>query len=64
MPGSLSFDPKEVLKHCTNNRLEATSLKDSHFWGVEVVPEIATEHAGQFQRTKTNDGPSEKHQGC
>lgn len=53
MPRSLVFDPKEVLKHCTNNRLEATSLKDSHFWG-EVVPEIATEHAGQFQ-TKNED---------
>lgn len=54
MPRSLSFDPKEVLKHCTNSRLEATSLKDSHFWGAEVVPEIATEHAGQFQ-TKNKD---------
>lgn len=64
MPRSLFFDPKEVLKHCTNNRLEATSLKDSHFWG-EVVPEIATEHAGQFQtKKKMNDSPSEKHQGC
>lgn len=54
MPRSLAFDPKEVLKQCTNNRLEATSLKDSHFWGVEVVPEIATEKAGQFQ-TKNKD---------
>lgn len=53
MPRSLSFDPKEVLKHCTNNRLEATSLKGSHFWG-EVIPKIATEHAGQFQ-TKNKD---------
>ena len=49
MPRSLSFDPKKVLKHCTNNRLEATFLKDSHFWGVEVVPDIPTEHTGQFQ---------------
>lgn len=49
MPRSLFFDPKEVLKHCTNNRLEATSLKDSHFWGGEVFPDIATEQTGQFQ---------------
>ena len=49
MPRSLSFDPKKVLKHCTNNRLEATFLKDSHFWGVEVVTDIPTEHTGQFQ---------------
>lgn len=55
MPRSLSFDPKEVLKHCTNSRLEATSLKDSHFWGAEVVPEIATEHAGQFQTKNKNE---------
>jgi hypothetical protein len=60
MPRSLCFDPKEVLKHHTNNRLEATSQKDSHFWGVEVVLELATKLVGQFQtKNKGKRGPSE-----